>query len=279
MLREKRTNLWPGASDNVHALLRPLGNAWARHVSQVDIELRMPAFSNSSANSSTASCSGSFAGRTTTSRVTVLSKSTAKCFKTVEGFGTAFATVAHVLILDRDAPVRCDVLFDTSPARSTPRVWLGVLHDKLRDGLHDLLQRRCLSQGVLLLQPALPPFHLLQDQAQRAGACAGLPPIQVQCRLRLLCPTSVSPASSTSTSADVSNAWAARPTALRSAWPSRFNVSSTRPAPNSGVESKTARSCLAPKPPVCSANATVRSSRVLSKLWVMSRIRKLNRVP
>ena len=40
MLREKRTNLWPGASDNVHALLRPLGNAWARHVSQVDIELQ-----------------------------------------------------------------------------------------------------------------------------------------------------------------------------------------------------------------------------------------------
>ena len=40
-------------------------------------------------------------------------------FKTVEGFGTAFATVAHVLI-SRDAPVRCDVLLDTSPARSTP---------------------------------------------------------------------------------------------------------------------------------------------------------------
>ena len=35
----------------------------------------------------------------------------------------------------------------------------------------------------------------------------------------------------------------------------------------------------AAKPPVCSANATVRSSRVLSKLWVMSRIRKLNGVP
>ena len=38
MLREKRTN-GLGASDNVHALLRPLGNAWARHVSQVDIRL------------------------------------------------------------------------------------------------------------------------------------------------------------------------------------------------------------------------------------------------
>ena len=31
--------------------------------------------------------------------------------------------------------------------------------------------------------------------------------------------------------------------------------------------------------PVCSAKATVRSSRVLSKLWAISRIRKLHRVP
>jgi hypothetical protein len=40
MLREKRTNLRPGASDNVPALLRPLGNPWAGHVPQVDIELQ-----------------------------------------------------------------------------------------------------------------------------------------------------------------------------------------------------------------------------------------------
>ena len=40
LLGEKRTNLRPGAGDNVHALLRPLGNSWARHVSQVDIELQ-----------------------------------------------------------------------------------------------------------------------------------------------------------------------------------------------------------------------------------------------
>ena len=40
MLREQRTNLWPGARDNIHALLRPLGNPWASHVSQIDIELQ-----------------------------------------------------------------------------------------------------------------------------------------------------------------------------------------------------------------------------------------------
>ena len=40
MLREQRTHLWPGAGDNVHALLRPLGNPGAGHVPQVDIKLQ-----------------------------------------------------------------------------------------------------------------------------------------------------------------------------------------------------------------------------------------------
>ena len=78
MLREKRTNLWPGASDNVHALLRPLGNAWARHVSQVDIELQQARGFLQLLGQQLCLMSV-FAGRTTTSRVTVLSKSTAKC--------------------------------------------------------------------------------------------------------------------------------------------------------------------------------------------------------
>ena len=70
--------------------------------------------------------------------------------------------------------------------------------------------------------------------------------------MRLLCPTNVSPASSRSTSVNMPRVCATRPTALRKAWPSKFKVSSTRPAPNSGVESRAARSCRAPKPPVCS---------------------------
>ena len=73
-------------------------------------------------------------------------------------------TVAHVLILDRDAPVRCDVLLDTPPARSTPRS--GSVSCMLSCVMVSMTsQRRCLSrQGVLLLQPALPPFHLLQTK-------------------------------------------------------------------------------------------------------------------
>src|SRR5439155_5962547 len=40
LLGEKRTNLRPGAGDNVHALRCPLGNPGAGHVPQVDIELQ-----------------------------------------------------------------------------------------------------------------------------------------------------------------------------------------------------------------------------------------------
>src|SRR5262245_11745081 len=107
----------------------------------------------------------------------------------------------------------------------------------------------------------------------------GSPQSRSSAALRLLCPTSVSPASSTTASADVPSSAAATPTALRRAWPSRFNVSSTRPAPNNGVESKAARSCLAPNPPVCSAKATVRSNRTLSKSWAMRPHAKVEQCP
>ena len=40
MLGKKQTDLRPRTCDNVHALLHPLGNPWAGHVPQVDIELQ-----------------------------------------------------------------------------------------------------------------------------------------------------------------------------------------------------------------------------------------------
>src|SRR5262245_50085676 len=74
MLREQWPTLRPGTGDNGHPLLCPLGNPWAGPVAQVDIELQQAGgFSNSAANRSTASCSGSLAGRITTSRMTLLS--------------------------------------------------------------------------------------------------------------------------------------------------------------------------------------------------------------
>src|SRR5215510_9864274 len=102
-------------------------------------------------------------------------------FEAVEGLCTAFAAMTYVLILDRDAPVRGDVLLETSPARPASWVWFGILPNNLCDGLHDLLQRRLLGgQRLLLRQPALPPCHFLEHQAQGAFSGAGLSPVQVQ---------------------------------------------------------------------------------------------------
>src|SRR4029453_2231330 len=182
MLSEKRPTLGPRARDNVYTLLRPLGNPWAGHVPQLDIELQQTWTPLQCLGQQLAHLMLWLIRRADyhLPRVLVMHIHGKVLLKAVEGFGTAFATVAHVLILDRDAPIRHNVLLKTAPARSTLRGWLGVLRDNLRDGLHDLLQRKCLGhQGLLLLQPALPPSHLLQDQAQRTGARAGLPPIQV----------------------------------------------------------------------------------------------------
>src|SRR5256886_7217827 len=115
LLGEKRTNLRPGAGDNVHTLLRPLGNPGAGHVPQVDIELQqaggflhllgqqldrlMLRLIRWADHHLPGDCAIQIHGKV--------------LLKAVEGFGTAFATVAHVLILDSDTPVRRDMLLDT----------------------------------------------------------------------------------------------------------------------------------------------------------------------
>src|SRR6476620_5599580 len=171
MLRAQRTTLRPGARDTVHALRRPLGKPRAGHIPQIDIELQqagvvlqllgeqldrlMLRLMRRADDHLPGDCA--------------LHIDSKVLLEAGTGCGAAFAAVAHVFLLDRDAPGRRDVLLDPSPAWATLRVWLGVLRDNLRDGLHDLLQRQFLRrQGLLLLQPTLPPCHLLQDQAQRA---------------------------------------------------------------------------------------------------------------
>ena len=177
--------------------------------------------------------------------------------------------MAHVCILDRDAPVRRDVLLETSPAWSTLRVWLGVLRENLRDGLHDLLAEALPGPPESAAAPAsvatVPP---LPAPSPARVPVPGLSPIQVQCRLETAVSDQRQPASSLNRLRGMCSVpWllALHRSPWRSAWPSRFNVSSTRPVPNSGVESKTARSGCAPKPPVFSAKATVRSNSVLSR--------------
>jgi hypothetical protein len=79
LLREQRTHLRPRA-----IMYTPCSAHWAiqglaMYPRSIASCSRPGAFSNSSASRSTASCSGSLAGRTTTSRMTVLATSTATC--------------------------------------------------------------------------------------------------------------------------------------------------------------------------------------------------------
>ena len=134
-------------------------------------------------------------------------------------------------------------------------------------------KRRCLSrQGVLLLQPALPPFHLLQDQAQRARGVRWAPQSRSSAALRLLCPTSVSHCVLHKYLRGRVQCLGRQAHRLRSAWPSRFNVSSTHNA-KSGEESKTRRG-QAPVAP----NPDGRSGGLV-RSGVRSRSRRLNRGP
>ncbi len=57
------------------------------------------------------------------------------------------------------------------------------------------------------------------------------------------------------------------------------NVSSARLVLHSGVASRAAHSCLAPRPPGCSAQAPVWSRSVLSQCCEMSHMRKVHNVP
>ena len=80
---------------------------------------RPGACSNSSASNSTTACSGSWAGRTYhLPRDFAIPIHRKVLLEAVEGFRAAFAAVADVFILARDAPVRGDVLLDAPPPGS-----------------------------------------------------------------------------------------------------------------------------------------------------------------
>src|SRR6266853_2717823 len=107
LLGEKRTDVWPGASDNVHALLCPLGDPLAGHVPQVAIELPqtwsllqrlgqqlhrfMLWLVRRTDHHLAGDCALQIHGK--------------GLLEAVEGFGAALAAVAQVFILDGEAPV------------------------------------------------------------------------------------------------------------------------------------------------------------------------------
>src|SRR5262249_32976561 len=124
ILCEQWTNLWPGASDNVHALRRPVGHPWTGHVAQVDIELQQARGFLQLLGKQFYDCMLRLIGWTDYHlpddfAIQIHSK---MLLKAVEGFGAAFAAVASVFVLDRNAPVGRDVLLEPSSTRSTSRV-------------------------------------------------------------------------------------------------------------------------------------------------------------
>src|SRR5215467_11146284 len=255
--------LRPGTGNDVDALLGPLRQAWTGHVPQVDIKLQQPWRLLQRLDQQFHRCMlwlVRWADHDLACDMTIQVQHEV-FLKTVARFGAALTAVPHVRILNGDASIRGHMLLDDRAPMTSFR------------GAPSSTRRWCCSSHV---------FQRSTSSSTKRSACSlafGCPQSRSSAALRLLWPTRTKPASSRIASADTPRARAARPTALRNACPSRFKVSSTRPAPNRGVESRAARSCRAPKPPVCSAKVTVRSSKTLSRLWAMSRRRKLYSVP
>ena len=131
MFGKKRTTVRPRTCDHGDTLLRPLGHPGAGHVPQIAIELQQ---------------AGGFLQRRGQQLDCLMLRLIGRpdhdlpddfaihidgkvLLEAVEGFCTALAAVAPVLILDREAPVRRDGLRETPAARAPVRIRFGVLGD------------------------------------------------------------------------------------------------------------------------------------------------------
>src|SRR6516164_460614 len=183
ILGKKRATLRPRTGNNVHALLRPLGNPWAGHVPQVDIELEQAGGFLQLFSQQLHDLMLWLIGRADHHfpRDFAIQIHRKVLLEAIEGFRAALAAVAHVLILDRDAAIRRNMLLDASGPRPSRRIWFRVLGHNLGNGVHHLLQGRFMHrEGLLLRQPAVPSFHLGQHQAQGMLSGGGLSPVEIQ---------------------------------------------------------------------------------------------------
>ena len=133
MLGKKRTDVRPRPCDDRHALLRPLGNPWAGHVPQVDIELQQAGGFFQLLSQQLHDFMLRLIGRADyhLPRDFAIQIHRKVLLEAVEGFRAAFAAVADVFILDRDASVRGDVRLDAPPPRLPVRVGFRILRDNL----------------------------------------------------------------------------------------------------------------------------------------------------
>jgi hypothetical protein len=137
---------------------------------------------------------------------------------------------------------------------------------------------RVAGTAKLTGQPSIRPTAA-STTPSACGSAAGSSQSRSNAAFKLEAASSGTPACSASTavpSASPHPCWRANtPTTLRSAWPIRLMVSSTLPAPHSGLESSAARSLPpATRPVSCPYNPTVRPTSRRSSWWAISRARK-----
>src|SRR6516165_11871580 len=236
---------------------------------------------HASANPATAACAGSCAGRTTTSRVTVRSRASAKgsvpplqvLALLVRPWRRAWSSMETRLAgapcgFRRGPPgppvgsgsVACATIWATGSSPSCSR---GAGPERPGGGA----SHRC---------PRATASKTTRSACSRVVGC---PPSRSRAALRRRWPPRLPPASPPIVSVDVPRAWAAPPPAVRRAGPSRCKVSATRPAPHSGGEARAARNCLEPHPPLFAPHVDVRSSQVVARWCAMSRLRPCHTVP
>ena len=125
---------------------------------------------------------------------------------TLGALGHGLLAVAPILIYDREAAIRGDMLLEAALPRPSGGIWVRVLGHNLRHGVHHLLHGRFMDREALLVrQPAVPPGHFGQHQAQGVLPRGGSPQSRASAALRLLWPTSTRPASARRASADAPN--------------------------------------------------------------------------
>src|SRR5262249_29742833 len=144
VLRKACPALWPGAGNDIDALLGPLRNAWTGHVPQVDIELQQPwrLFQRLAQQLDHfvlwLVC---WADHDLPRDMTIQVQH--KVFlKAVERFGAALPTVPHVRILKGDAPIRGYLLLEARAPRapsgsgsvSCMPIWAIVSMTSCREG-------------------------------------------------------------------------------------------------------------------------------------------------
>ena len=187
------------------------------------------------------------------------------------------APMAHLRVAQRRHALGGDAAADA--ALPGGRVRFQVLRQDAAQRAERGLHGRRLRHRHVRRHPRLHAVDLGQQPGERVGLRPGSLQSISKAAFRLVAPSSVTPAPCSTWARGILRVAAAHVTTAPKARPSRFQVSSTRPAPTNGDESSAARKACQPKRPVCFASATVRSNSFWSRLCAIIRSRNFTNAP